>query len=215
MAALVLTALVFVTWPGLDLRVAGLFALGHGRFVGQDGAIEVIRRIFYWIPFGLFVAAALVYGSRRWLGLAVPAPSTAGLLVLALSLALGPGLLVNAGLKSYSHRPRPAQTREFGGDDAFRPIWRFDGACHRNCSFVSGEASAAFWTLAPALLVPPPLRVVAVGAALLFSVAESLVRMAAGGHYLSDTVIAGLLTWLVVLGCWRLVTRVLRVSPAA
>ena len=69
--------------------------------------------------------------------------------------------------------------------------------------------------MAPALLAPPPLRAAAVAAALLFGTAVSALRIAAGGHYLSDTVFAGLLTWLVIILSWRLVTRLAGVSPAA
>lgn len=205
---------MFIVRPGLDLQVAAHFALGGARFAGQDGIGEAARRLAYWTPFSLFVGLALLHGLRRSGRMNLPAPTTAGIAVLALSLALGPGLLVNVVLKDHSHRPRPYQTREFGGDEAFRPFWRFDGACRRNCSFVSGEGSASFWTVAPALLAPPPLRVAAVAAALAFGAGVSLLRIAAGGHYLSDTVFAGLLTWLVILFCWRLVARVLRVNPA-
>ena len=75
---------------------------------------------------------------------------------------------------------------EFGGPWRFRPLETFDGECRRNCSFVSGEVATAAWTLAPALLAPPPFRVLAVGAALGFTAATALLRMSFGGHYLSD-----------------------------
>lgn len=210
-----MAAMVFFVWPNLDLQVAARFALGSDRFVGQGTVWDAVRRVFYWAPFGIFLLLAALYALRRFAGLEAPAPTTAGLLFLALSLALGPGLLVNAVLKDHSHRPRPYQTREFGGDETFRPFWRFDGECRRNCSFVSGEGSAAFWTVAPALLAPPPLQGAAVAGAVVFGIATSVMRMVSGGHYLSDTVFAGLLTWLVVLLCWRLVQRALGVNPTA
>jgi lipid A 4'-phosphatase len=84
--------------------------------------------------------------------------------------------------------------------------------CGRNCSFVSGEASSAFWTLAPALLAPPPVRPLAVGAALVFGSGVAALRMAFGGHYLSDSLISGLLTILLVLGLHRAFFG--RVKPA-
>ncbi len=214
LAALVMAVIVFLVWPGLDLWAAGLFALGGDRFAAQSALGDAVRRIFYWAPFGVFVAAMLAYGLKRFARPALPAPSATGLGFLALSLALGPWLVVNEGLKTVSHRPRPYQTREFGGDLDYRPFWRFDGGCRRNCSFVSGEVSASAWTLAPALLLPPPARLAAVAVAAVFAVATGLLRMAEGGHYLSDTIFAGLLTWLIVLGCWRLVARVTGVNPA-
>ena len=117
-------------------------------------------------------------------------------------MALGPGLLVD-GMKDISHRPRPVQLREFGGTRDFRPFYQFDGACPRNCSFPSGEAAAAFWMLAPASLAPLPLRPAALGAALLFGLATGGLRMAFGGHFLSDVLLAGILTIGVALALRR------------
>ena len=202
--ALVLTALVFYIAPDLDLAAASLFYRGRNMFVGQTHLGELARRLVYWVPTLLLLAFAGLFGVRRF-GRTVPfAPSGRGVLFLALTFALGPGLLVNTVLKDHSHRPRPYQTLNFGGEDAFRPFYTFDGDCQRNCSFVSGEGAAAAWTLAPALLVPLPLRVAAVAASLVFAVAVGLLRMAFGGHYLSDTIFAFLLIWSFVLAMRRL-----------
>lgn len=119
--------------------------------------------------------------------------------------AIGPGLLVNAGLKNYSHRPRPIQTLEVAGASAmFRPFYRFDGACSRNCSFSSGEAASAFWTVAPAMLAPPTLRLVAVGFALAYGCAVSFLRLALGAHFLSDVAFSALAILLLTLSMKRL-----------
>jgi membrane-associated phospholipid phosphatase len=122
-----------------------------------------------------------------------------------LSLGVGPGLLVNAWLKDHSHRPRPTQVVAFGGHEAFQPWFSFGGECGTNCSFASGEAAAAAWLVAPASLVLPPLRGPAMVAAGLFAVAVAALRMAFGGHFLSD-IIAGMLITLasIVLFAWLL-----------
>ena len=207
LAAIALVLLVFVTWPSIDLTVAALFAQGGDRFVGQTPLGNALRDVFSVTPFVVLLAMIGLYGARRagrWRGWA---PNGAAVVMLVLSFALGPGVLVNLVLKDHSHRPRPVQVTAFGGTDAFRPVLRFDGACSRNCSFVSGEASSAFWTLAPAVLAPGPWAPAAVSAALVFGIATGLLRMAFGGHFLSDTILAGLLTWLVIVLCWRLVRR--------
>lgn len=204
LGAMALAAVVFVAWPGLDLSAAGLFAEADGHFWGDTPVGRGFRRAFETLPFMILIGYAALYALRRFGGVRLWAPNGAGLIVMAASLALGPGLLVNTVLKDHSHRPRPAQVDLFGGPDAFRPFYRFDGACIRNCSFVSGEGSTAFWTIAPALLVPLAYRAPAVAAALLFGALTGLLRMAFGGHFLSDTVFGALLTWLVILTCWRL-----------
>ncbi len=214
LAALVLTAIVFMAVPDIDLDFARLFFRGGNTFVGQNATGIVARRLFYWAPFVVLGIGVMLYLGRHFAKWPLPAPTAAGLGMMVVSIAIGPGLLVNTVLKNHSHRPRPYQVMEFGGQDAFQPYFRFDGACRRNCSFVSGESASAFWTVAPALLAPLPWRPFAVAAAVLFGIAASLLRMAFGGHFLSDTIFAGLLTWLVILACWRLVTRLTGRSPS-
>jgi membrane-associated phospholipid phosphatase len=137
----------------------------------------------------------------------LPAPSCRALLFLAASLIVGSGLIVNLGLKDHSHRPRPVHVIEFGGGDEFRPWYRFDGACKKNCAFASGEAASGAWMLAPALLAPPPLQGVAVAGAVLYAVVTSVLRIAFGGHFLSDVLVGGLLSALVVMAMWRFYYR--------
>lgn len=199
-------AVIFAAWPGIDLQVAGWF-YHDGFLTAADGIAEMLRRLFYWTP-GLLLAAAIAAFVARRYGLKVAAaPSGRQLAFLVLTMSLGPGLLVNLVLKDHAHRPRPVQIEQFGGGMAYRPYYRFDGACRRNCSFVSGEASSAFWTLAPASLAPAPVRFEAIAAALAFGAATSLLRMAFGGHFLSDVVFAGLFTFLVLYGVHRLLWR--------
>ena len=156
LAALGAAVLVFAVWPGLDIAVARQF-LGDGGFWGASAAARAYRHAFYGLPIAVmaYFCVALLAKGR------VALPGAAwidgrGLAFMALSMALGPGLVVNVGLKDHWHRPRPVQIVEFGGPMEFRPIWRGDGACKTNCSFPSGEVSSSTWLLAPASLAPPP-----------------------------------------------------------
>jgi lipid A 4'-phosphatase len=90
----------------------------------------------------------------------------------------------------------------------FMPWWDPRGGCDQNCSFASGETSGAAWTVAPALLVPGGLRVVALGAAGVFTVAIGTLRVAFGGHFASDVIFAALLTLAVIWGTYGLAFRV-------
>ena len=207
LALTVLTGILFGLAPELDLAAARLFWREGAGFIGVSPTGEMLRSIFYEAPFWIGGAFVFAWGLRR-LGLPqIWLPSGRAILFLALSLALGPGLFVNLVLKEQSHRPRPVQTQEMGGKWEFRPWYRFDGQCQRNCSFVSGEAASAFWTVAPALLTPPPIRPFAVAAALTFGATTSALRMAFGGHYLSDVLLAGLFTLLITLSLYRFLIR--------
>lgn len=188
----------FAAAPGVDLAVASLF-YGPTGFIGRSPVGEAARIAFYLAPFVSLAGALVLWfaGRQGWIR---PRVSGAAALWLIVTMALGPGLVVNLILKDHSHRPRPGHLIAFGGKAEFRPVGRFDGACDSNCSFVSGEASAAAWTLAPALLTPPPVRAAWVAASMVFAAATGGLRMAFGGHFLSDVVFAILLTWLIVLG---------------
>lgn len=195
---------VFTASPGLDLAAAGVFYEGGGRFAGATPLGGALRRLFAVAPFLALAGAAALTLRRRLTGRGA-APTGRALATLALSFALGPGLLVNVMLKDHWHRPRPVQVSAFGGPDGFRPLGLPGGECRRNCSFVSGEGASGFWTVAPALMAPPAWRGAALGAALLLALATGLLRMAFGGHFLSDTLLAVLFTWLVIAGVWRVV----------
>ena len=189
----------FAFWPQIDIETA-LALRGANGFIGGSAWARAARSFFNITPFVVLAAMFLLYGARRLGRNPRYAPTGKAVVFLALSLALGPGLVVNLGLKDHAHRPRPINTREFGGPAEFRPWYSFDGACVKNCSFASGEAAEAFWMVAPASLAPPPIRALALAGALAFGVGASLLRMAFGGHFLSDVTVAGLIAILIVLG---------------
>jgi lipid A 4'-phosphatase len=117
---------------------------------------------------------------------------------LIATLALAPGLFVNVLLKDHWGRPRPIDVTQFGGDQHFVAWWDPRGDCPKNCSFVSGDVSGAFWTLAPAALAPPQWRALAYSAALALGTGMAALRLAAGAHFLTDAVFAGVFTFLII-----------------
>jgi lipid A 4'-phosphatase len=201
--ALVIAAvvgLVFGVWPELDLKLAAPFfdPSRHGFWRSFDPTYQRARDVATWIiallalPAGLALFLKLLRPHRPLL-----IPGRAIILML-LTLGLGPGVLTNLVLKEHWDRPRPIDVTEFGGTEHFRPWWDPRGDCPKNCSFVAGEPSGAFWTLAPAMLTPAPWRVAATAAALVFGAAVGLLRMAAGAHFFTDVVFAGVFTFLVI-----------------
>jgi lipid A 4'-phosphatase len=199
------TLVVFALWPQIDLGAARFFYSESG--FSHTPPEMALRAFFNITPFVVLAALGALYLLRRF-GFAIPhAPSGLQIVFLVATMAVGPGLIVNLGLKDHTHRPRPVHTQQFGGTAEFRPWYRFDGDCRTNCSFVSGEGSEAFWMVAPASLAPPPFRPLAIAGALLFGVLTSLLRMAFGGHYLSDVLLAALIVMIVVRSAWALFFR--------
>ena len=199
---------VFSNYPQIDIDVARLFY--DNGFMGESAPAKAARSLLYGLP----LAVCIGFMAARTLRLP-PAflPSSRTIIYLSLSMALGPGLLVNVILKDHWHRPRPNQVTQFGGPHEFRPIWTRDGACEKNCSFVSGEVASSFWLVAPASLAPLPYRVPAIAAALGVGVATGLLRMAFGGHFLSDVIFAGLFMLLLVIFMRAMIFPQLRPAP--
>ncbi|MGE0035172.1 MAG: phosphatase PAP2 family protein [Xanthobacteraceae bacterium] len=191
---------VFGIWPDLDLKLAALFYEPPPRGFWRSYAPLYLRLrdavtwIIALVALPAFVALAV---KLVRLGRPMLIPGRAMVLMI-LTLALAPGVIANLILKEHWGRPRPIDVAEFGGNEHFRAWWDPRGDCAKNCSFVAGEPSGAFWTMAPAFLLPPPWRAAAVVAAVTFGAAVGVLRMAAGAHFFSDVVFAGVFAFLTI-----------------
>lgn len=107
---------------------------------------------------------------------------------LFLVLILGAGLVVNVIFKDNFGRARPRDIEEFGGSKQFTPAFFVSDECVTNCSFSSGEGAAGFFSLALALALSR--RRAALLAALGLGGAVSFLRVAAGAHFFSDTIVS-------------------------
>lgn len=202
-ALALLAGVVFTVWPEIDLAAARLF-FRDGRWIASDQpGVEGFRRLAAVLVFGI-PAAAVVVAVLGWLVGRRGAERAA--LVLVLSLAIGPGLIVNAGLKEFWGRARPSQVMEFGRDRVFTPALMPTDQCRRNCSFASGEVAMGFGLVVLALLVRRR-RLLALVPGLALGGIMGVARMAAGGHFLSDVIFAGLIAAATGLAVYVVVYR--------
>lgn len=195
-------AILFTVFPEWDLAITSLFWDASRRHFALAGVpwARTARSLGNYVPWAFAVPAfaaivlKLLFPRRRMF-----MPARAAVL-LALTMALGPGLVVNGILKQEWGRPRPVHVDDFGGRDAFKSWHETDGTCPGNCSFVSGEGALGFWLVAPASLVPGgPLKAVALVAAVAFGAAAGGLRIAFGGHFFTDVVFSGVLVVLIVV----------------
>ncbi len=200
----VLAALV--AFPKIDLVVSGWFFADGRFFLRHYELFEFVRAAVPPLTLGGMLFAALLgiaaaIFRESFLGIR-PRAAT----YLLLSLMIGPGLLANNLFKDHWGRARPFTIVAFGGDRVFTPALVMSDQCAHNCSFVSGHAALAFWTVAFALLVQPPpwRRRVAVAIALLYGFLVGFVRVAQGSHFLSDVVFAAALSIGVAYSLHRL-----------
>lgn len=203
---------VLSLFPEIDLRIAQAF---YDAIDASDSlftlsswpTISTLRKFGTWVEILLIALPVIAVIAKLFLPQIKMFISGRAAVFLILSYAMGPGLLVNVALKDNWGRPRPGHITQFGGDKHFSAFWDFRGECQRNCSFVSGEASGAAWTIAPAALTPSSWRPLAYGAALTFYIVIALLRTAVGAHFLSDTIFAGVFTFLVIWLMYALIYR--------
>jgi membrane-associated PAP2 superfamily phosphatase len=197
------TALFWAT--NLDLTAAHYFYHPAGSDpwpVAGQPIFQLFYRSAPWITGSLAVCASALLvaglvrrGSRRM--------RLYGLFII-LCVILGPGLLVNGLLKDHWGRPRPRQVQELGGIYPYvPPLLR---AATPGKSFPCGHCSVGFlyslgwwiWRRRHPRLARASLAVgLGLGSLL------GLGRMAAGGHFLSDVVWAGLISFWVAHGLYH------------
>jgi lipid A 4'-phosphatase len=210
-AALAGVSGLFLLAPGIDLAASAWF-YREGRWLleavpGMLAFNKGFNTATHWFS-GVLAVAVLGLAIRQRLAPAAPSTNLRRAGYLLLVIVLGPGLLVNAGLKEHWGRARPAQIAEFGGSAAFTPVWLPADGCARNCSFVSGHVAFATVPVAGAWMAARRrerrtwlLGGLATGALM------GVCRVGLGRHFVSDALIAMLLVTLVAALVAALMSR--------
>jgi lipid A 4'-phosphatase len=198
-----LVAALFLAAPGVDLAVSGMFYDSAGGFFLANWApLRLVEGTVPWLVRLMIVIAVIASAWLVLVGRPLWRLDRKALVFLVAATALGPGLIANTLLKDHWGRARPYQIEAFGGTRQFTPAPLPAAQCERNCAFVSGHAALAFSLISFAFLLPfGRRRKTAIAGALAFGALVGLGRIAAGRHFLSDVVYAGLIvfatSWLL------------------
>jgi|GEM_PF-452099 len=196
------TSFIFTVFPTIDPRVSGWFAK-DGIFLLVDNPFlrglrdysRLSAAVAVWSML-LLTALCIAFPRRPWLC----APHKP--LFVLMSFLAGPVVIVEV-LKFALGRARPRHLLEFGGTADFTPVWEFAAACSRNCSFPSGEAAGAAASLSLLIFVPKGYQLLAASIVTPVLVVVAMNRVAFGAHFLSDVVLAWLITLFIMLLIWR------------
>lgn len=197
-----LLGVLFWQFPQIDISFSRLFIQSNGHFFSDHAPFFFFMRHLMQVilPICVLVLAILAVAAR-WSDRIRQFLPTRASLYLILCILIGPGLVVNWGMKEHWGRPRPAHTLIFGGDKVFQPAWVMSNQCTANCAFVCGDASVGFVGLALVPLVRRRRRRTVILSALLAGSLIGLSRIAVGGHFLSDVMFSGFLTYFACLVC--------------
>ena len=190
----VAVSLFFYLFPEVDMYVARLFyEQGVGFYLKETLLVEITYDVFKHMP-KLLLPVMLIFiilgmkssycKIRRHL-----------CLFALVTLLVGPGIIVHNVFKDSWDRARPRHLVEFGGDKQFTPAWVISDQCERNCSFVSGHAAMGFYAMILGwLLGSRRWFYIGVGIGALVG----LVRVVQGGHFLSDSILAGFMVYWTI-----------------
>lgn len=196
--------ILFATFPSIDLMVSALVFSPEARLWSGSaplpswlrGTLREVTEVLALLVF-IMCLGNLRLGSMQRTGWRVWA-------FLCGPVILCAGLLVNGVLKANIGRARPYNVTDFGGQQLFTPPFQLSAQCFSNCSFSSGEtALIASFFLPLCALVWHRLqwrgRLVTGGTTAVAIVLMSGLRVAAGGHFLSDVVMSFLFSALTTL----------------
>lgn len=114
-------------------------------------------------------------------------------LITYISLAIGPGLLVNTFFKDEWGRPRPYQV--IRDHKPFSYPWQPHLGNSKDNSFPSGHVSIGAFIGVP--FIAARRKYLGVSLCVLGTIVVGVVRFLQGGHYFSDILMAAIIVWLV------------------
>jgi lipid A 4'-phosphatase len=161
---------------------------------------EIPSLIFTAAAIALYVAAKLRKVRQEY---------ARSCLVVILTVVLGPGLLVNGILKPYWGRPRPVDITAMGGKQEYHNVWTPAGP-RGGKSFPCGHCSMGFSLASGVAFYPfhPVLSICALAGGIAYGVLLGATRMIQGGHFPTDVLWAGILTFVLIAVLYYLVFKV-------
>jgi lipid A 4'-phosphatase len=185
-ATFVAVSAVFLLIPQIDLAVSRAFYTPDIGFETKGIWYErlVHRSVGVSLVLGN-IALIVIWGVRALANRQAINFRGKELVFLLVFLGLGPGLVVNGLLKENWGRARPADIVQFGGTREFTPAFVLSDQGGK--SFSSGHAAASFFWILVALLIAPRHKLW-IFLAVAYCLVVSWMRIAAGGHFLSDVV---------------------------
>ena len=188
---LVISCVLITSGPSIDLYISGLFYYGSQQFALQsfdltsiffrDILLPLMLIYILILPIvGRFTKIDKIFFNYRF--------SIKEIVLLWGSQIIGVLIFVNLILKNLWGRARPNDILQLGGKETFSPWFEISNACETNCSFVSGDASVGFSIIILYLITK---KIIFLYASIVAGLVLGLIRIIAGGHFLSDIFFAG------------------------
>lgn len=184
--------LLFIFFPKLDIYISNFFFIDNKFISEKYPLIKVLRvylknlMIFFPVLSLIILLVSFVYKKKKKRKL-INYKTKFAFVGLIIGPILGCGIIANLYFKDTWGRARPVHIEEFGGNKIFTPAFFKSDQCEKNCSWISGETSAAFSLMVGTMLLKNPIFFI-LNALLGFLV--FFCRLSMGGHFFSDNIFA-------------------------
>jgi len=194
---LFLLTILLTIGPSFDLFFSSLFYKGNNQFFLQSISPITIFIRDILLPIILIYILILPIVSRF-----IPIKklffgynfTLKDIIFIWLVLFINLVIVVNLILKIFWGRARPGDVVQLGGNDNFSAWYQISDACTFNCSFVSGDAAVGF-SLIILYFITNNLKYTYLS--IFFGSILGFVRIAEGGHFLSDVIFSAIIIFLI------------------
>ena len=180
--------IIFLFFPKLDILISNFFYL-EGKFL-SDKYIFIkslrafLKNLMIIIPIlALFFLLKNVISKKREVTKRIKFRTKFFCIGLILGPIIGSGLIANLYFKENWGRARPVHIEEFGGTKTFSPVFIKSDQCETNCSWISGETSAAFSFTVGTIILKNSLFLVF---NVILGILVFFCRLTMGGHFFTD-----------------------------
>ncbi len=184
--------LLFFLFPNLDIHFSKLFFYEE-KFISEKHIFiknlrSFLKDLMVVISvFSLLLIVASILFKKKKKVFFFKRRAKLILLGFIVGPVIGCGLIANFYFKDNWGRARPINIQEFGGDKIYTQPFTISDQCKKNCSWIGGEASAAFSFITGTIILKNPIYLLI---NLIFGIVVSFCRIAMGGHFLSDNIFA-------------------------
>ncbi|BCE02316.1 phosphatase PAP2 family protein [Marinicellulosiphila megalodicopiae] len=185
----ILFSLLVIIFPNIDLVISSFFYDDFTHNFPSNLLLDFLKDLFQsiavWIFIVLLLVLAIIYSVTKQVNYQI---------VFLISTLFISALIIEVVMKNAFGRARPRDIIEFNGELIFTRAYEISNQCDFNCSFVSGHAGIGFYFLCFGFLAR---RTWAFIPGLALGFALSYTRIAQGGHFFSDVIIAGYVTFFI------------------
>ena len=195
----ILFVLLFLFYPSLDIYFSSLFFYGNQFLSEKYTFIKFLRvylkNLMIIIPvISLLILLIDFINKKQNMRRLINKRTKFSLIGLIVGPILGCGIIANLYFKDTWGRARPVHVEEFGGNKIFTPAFLKSDQCEKNCSWISGETSAAFSLTVGTILLKNPIFFLL---NLFLGFLVFFCRLSMGGHFFSDNIFA--MTFMIYL----------------